>query len=121
MVDHVSILSQYYILITCVFLSQTLSFMIPPAGILPSNVLAEHRSLLNKGSETWHQPKLNEPFASFWYYWHASPGHKTSDSIDYGVTKWLFNGTHMYYHFTIPLMNSEFHEYIMNDTLYLWT
>ena len=105
-------------------ISSVLCFITPPHSILDSTVLSEWtEDELNENvfnSEIWHQPRFNKSFSSFWYFWQTTPGQLTNEHIVYGLVEWIFNGSHMFYHYSIPSSHIDYHQFVTNDTLYLW-
>ena len=106
------------------------SFITPPNHVLHSTVLSNgdsissiHSSSNAEDTTTWHQPRFDKPFSSDWYYWQSNTTKgrdATNQNITTGTVKWIFNTTHMYYFFDIPSLQIEFHQFIINQTMYLW-
>eukprot|EP01083_Nonionella_stella_P286116 973781_1 len=113
-------MASYFVsFVTIILLTKTYCFMIPPQNVLESTILSTSSSpntrISDSSSVTWQQPKFNEGFTSYWHYWQSTP------NIHYGTVTWIFNKTHMYYYFNIPSLNIQYHQYITNETYYLWT
>ena len=110
-----------FLFLICSVIPISHSFITPPLESRSAEGPKPTPKSQNASGTVWHRPQFaNRTFESHWYYWLSNP-RQTSEHIPNGTVYWSFNGTQMYYNFKIPSLNIEYHQYVINETLYLWT